>query len=140
LVDYLQGVFQVSIRRGCDTLQFQKSAYLYKARENLDIAKADAAKSLGHVLCQCTFPPQIMLWSETCKAHVCPNFDCVRTEGKEPARPRAEGAPCPKCGAYEFRTDKVTNDTGHFAELGAFNRHMKCGECGHTERIMETGQ
>lgn len=32
LVDYVQGVFQVSIRRGCNTLGLQKSTYFYKAR------------------------------------------------------------------------------------------------------------
>jgi len=32
LVDYLQGVFQVSIRRGCETIGLQKSSYFYKAR------------------------------------------------------------------------------------------------------------
>lgn len=32
LVDYLQSVFQVSIRRSCATLCFQKSSYFYKAR------------------------------------------------------------------------------------------------------------
>lgn len=28
----MQGVYQVSIRRACDVLQFQKSTYFYKAR------------------------------------------------------------------------------------------------------------
>lgn len=32
LVDYLQGVFQVSIRRACNVLLFQKSSYFYKPR------------------------------------------------------------------------------------------------------------
>jgi len=32
LVDYLQGVFLVSIRRACDVLLFQKSSYFYKPR------------------------------------------------------------------------------------------------------------
>lgn len=32
LVDQMQGVYQVSIRRACDVLQFQKSTYFYKAR------------------------------------------------------------------------------------------------------------
>ena len=29
-------------------------------------------------LCDCTFPPQIMLWQEARKAHVCPNEACGR--------------------------------------------------------------
>jgi len=32
LVDQLQGIYQVSIRRDCDVLRFQKSSYFYKAR------------------------------------------------------------------------------------------------------------
>lgn len=32
LVDYLQGIFQVSIRRGCSVLGLQKSTNFYKAR------------------------------------------------------------------------------------------------------------
>ena len=32
LVDQLQGIYQVSIRRACDVLRFQKSSYFYKAR------------------------------------------------------------------------------------------------------------
>lgn len=32
LVDYLQSVFRVSIRRSCATLCFEKSSYFYKSR------------------------------------------------------------------------------------------------------------
>ena len=32
LVDQLQGIYQVSIRRACDVLRFQRSSYFYKAR------------------------------------------------------------------------------------------------------------
>ncbi|WP_051928343.1 IS3 family transposase [Palleronia rufa] len=32
MVDYVRGVFQVSIRRGCTVLGLQKSTYVYKAR------------------------------------------------------------------------------------------------------------
>jgi predicted nucleic-acid-binding Zn-ribbon protein len=46
---------------------------------------------------------------------------------------RAPGAACPKCGALEFRTDKVVPRSDHFGALGAVNRHQKCGACGHTE-------
>jgi len=46
---------------------------------------------------------------------------------------RAPGEACPKCGALEFRTDKVERNTGHFGQLGALDRHLKCGSCGHTE-------
>jgi hypothetical protein len=33
---------------------------LQQAEEQLDLAKAVAAKDLGYRLCRCTFPPQIM--------------------------------------------------------------------------------
>jgi hypothetical protein len=49
------------------------------------MARSDAklAKELGGKLCDCTFPPQIMLWKESQKAHVCPNPACgkVQTRG-----------------------------------------------------------
>jgi hypothetical protein len=49
------------------------------AAENT-LARSDAklARELGLKLCDCTFPPQIMLWKEAQKAHVCPNADCGR--------------------------------------------------------------
>ena len=34
---------------------------LDEAAENLAFAEAELAKALGYKLCQCTFPPQIML-------------------------------------------------------------------------------
>jgi len=44
------------------------------------MARSDArlAKDLGYPLCECTFPPQIMLWKEQQRAHVCPNPVCGR--------------------------------------------------------------
>ena len=39
---------------------------------------AELAQKLNYHLCQCTFPPQIMLWKERQNAHVCPNPDCGR--------------------------------------------------------------
>jgi predicted nucleic-acid-binding Zn-ribbon protein len=53
---------------------------------------------------------------------------------------RAPGEACPKCGALEFRTEKLTPTKGHFSALGAQDRHMKCGACGHTEVHMETAK
>ena len=44
------------------------------------LARSDAklARDLGMKLCDCTFPPQIMLWREAEKAHVCPRSQCGR--------------------------------------------------------------
>jgi hypothetical protein len=43
-----------------------------EAEEALKRSDAKLAKELGYKLCQCTFPPQIMLWQEPRQAHVCP--------------------------------------------------------------------
>lgn len=40
--------------------------------------EATLAKALGYHLCQCTWPPQIMLWKEADKAYACPNQECGR--------------------------------------------------------------
>jgi len=34
---------------------------------------AQLAKQMGVHLCDCTWPPQIMLWEEEMDAHICPN-------------------------------------------------------------------
>jgi hypothetical protein len=49
------------------------------ADKALRASEAELAKSFGYSLCQCTFPPQIMLWNEKDKANRCPNPEC----GKE---------------------------------------------------------
>jgi hypothetical protein len=48
------------------------------AEEALKRSDAKLAHDLGLKLCDCTFPPQIMLWKEPKKAHVCPNPACGR--------------------------------------------------------------
>jgi hypothetical protein len=50
------------------------------------LVRSDArlAKDLGYRMCQCTFPPQIMLWVETENAWVCRNVAC----GSKVARTR----------------------------------------------------
>ena len=42
------------------------------------LARSDAklAKDLGYKMCQCTFPPQVMLWREAEKAWICQNENC----------------------------------------------------------------
>jgi hypothetical protein len=50
------------------------------AAENaLKRADAALAQKLGFQLCQCTYPPQIMLWREQEKITKCPNPECGRT-------------------------------------------------------------
>jgi hypothetical protein len=48
------------------------------AEETLKRSDAKLARELGFKLCDCTFPPQIMLWKEAEKAHACPNLACGR--------------------------------------------------------------
>jgi hypothetical protein len=59
---------------------------IFAAEEKLKYANAKLAKDLGMKLCDCTNPPQVMLWKEARSAHVCPNSECGRTI----QRPRAE--------------------------------------------------
>ncbi len=51
------------------------------------LARSDAqlAKQLNMHLCDCPWPPKIMLWREREQAHVCPNPQC----GRRRERPRA---------------------------------------------------
>lgn len=46
------------------------------AEDMLNRSDAKLARDLGYRLCQCTFPPQIMLWREPDKAWVCRNEAC----------------------------------------------------------------
>ena len=55
------------------------------AEEALETSEGELAKALGFKLCQCTFPPQIMLWKEQQNAFACPNPDC----GRKIERPQA---------------------------------------------------
>lgn len=59
-----------------------------KAEAALRASEASAAKALGYNLCQCTFPPQIMLWRERESAYVCPNESCGKRIVKRTGAPR----------------------------------------------------
>jgi hypothetical protein len=48
------------------------------AEEALKRSDVKLARDLGLKLCDCTFPPQIMLWREAEKSHICPNPACGR--------------------------------------------------------------
>ncbi len=41
------------------------------AETALKASEAELAKALGYQLCQCTFPPQIMLWQQSQQLQVC---------------------------------------------------------------------
>ena len=57
-------------------------------------SKAEFAKALGYRLCQCTWPPQIMLWNKTERARICP--EC------------ADRFPPPRQQAVEEEDDWIT--------------------------------
>jgi hypothetical protein len=48
------------------------------AEDALKRSDAKLAREWGLKLCDCTFPPQIMLWKEAEKSHVCPHPACGR--------------------------------------------------------------
>jgi len=53
----------------------QKTAATKKIEEaenSLKIAETEAAKAMGHELCQCTFPSQIMLYDRSKNVDRCP--------------------------------------------------------------------
>src|SRR4051812_40633159 len=53
-------------------------AKIAAAEEALQKANVALAQSWEYKLCQCTFPPQIMLWREREKGHYCPRPECGR--------------------------------------------------------------
>jgi hypothetical protein len=65
------------IPKGAD--QARAIEQIGQAEDSLARSEAAAAKEFGYPLCQCTFPPQIMLWDEKAKASVCPRPECGHT-------------------------------------------------------------
>jgi len=53
-------------------------AKIKEAEDTLKRSDARLARELGLKLCDCTFPPNVMLWKEADKAHICPNKECGR--------------------------------------------------------------
>ena len=60
-------------------------AKLREAESYMKRADAKLAKELGLRLCDCEFPPNVMLWRETEKAHVCPHCQRRREKPDLPA-------------------------------------------------------
>jgi hypothetical protein len=62
------------------------------AEEIMRRSDAKLAKELGYNLCQCRFPPEIMLWRQQEDAWVCQNGDCgARKERNQPRPPMITG-------------------------------------------------
>jgi hypothetical protein len=51
---------------------------LEEAEHALELSNAKLAKELGYHLCQCQFPPKIMLWDNSLRAYICQNAGCRR--------------------------------------------------------------
>lgn len=80
-----------------------------------------------------------IIWKDVrTKADKVPGLE-KRIEALEERLQRAPGEACPKCGALEFRTVKAERNNSIFGQVGAIDRHLKCGACGHTEMHMESG-
>jgi hypothetical protein len=89
----------ISLFRTALRLMPKSAEKRHEIEEKIDAAEAllkrsDAtlAKTLGMRLCDCKFPPEIMLWREKEQAHVCPNPECGRRHIK------------PKVGTQKGRT------------------------------------
>jgi hypothetical protein len=98
------------------------------------LAASDAAlaKHLGYQLCQCSFPPKIMLWREREGAHVCPDASCGRKlhpERPMPRQPVPSARICPLCDSEM----KVIKERPHeqFAFAGKKTHDLKCEGCGN---------
>lgn len=53
-------------------------AKIAAAEDALQKANVELAKGWHYHLCQCTFPPQIMLWRERERGNFCPRPECGR--------------------------------------------------------------
>jgi hypothetical protein len=62
-----------------------------QATEALARSDAALAKQLGYTLCQCTFPPQIMLWDKATRKSVCPK--CNDRSPQDPPMRSGGGGP-----------------------------------------------
>jgi hypothetical protein len=54
------------------------------ASEAMKRSDAALAQKLGYNLCQCQFPPSIMLWREKQSAFVCRNAECGKIQVVKP--------------------------------------------------------
>ncbi|MDQ6701919.1 MAG: hypothetical protein M3Z96_01830 [Pseudomonadota bacterium] len=83
-LDIFKGI-RAEIPKGPKADEAQRQ--IEKAEQALRVSEVELAKALGYNLCQCTFPPSVMLWSEKEQAHLCPNPNCRRRiERPKPVR------------------------------------------------------
>ena len=75
--------FRQEMPQGTKADEAQKQ--IAKAEEALEATKAKLAQSLGFTLCQCTFPPQIMLSKGYHETHGMELFVCPSCGKQEPS-------------------------------------------------------
>lgn len=76
-VELLKSAYEV-LPKGDKRDEVEKKVKM--AEDILKRSDAKLAKELGYTLCECTFPPQIMLWKQQQSAYVCPNPECGRAD------------------------------------------------------------
>ena len=69
-LEIIKGIW-AELPKGHDAEKAQRQ--IEELKSALAITKAKFAKGLGFRLCQCEFPPQIMLLNATERKHVCPS-------------------------------------------------------------------
>jgi hypothetical protein len=83
-LDIFKGI-RAEIPKGPKADEAQRQ--IERAEQALKVSEVELAKAFGYNLCQCTFPPSVMLWSEKQQAHLCPNPNCrCRIERPKPVR------------------------------------------------------
>jgi hypothetical protein len=105
---------------------------LSAAQEALNRSDARLAKELGLHLCDCTFPPQIMLWRENEHSHICPRRECGRKiespdAPKNATKVHVTGVKCAYCGGDTTLIQEREHD--HFSFAGWKNHVLKCTSC-----------
>ena len=89
-LDIYRGL-RAELPKGTSTARFDEQ--IVRAEAALKSSEAAAAKALGYHLCQCTFPPKIMLWKEATKSHNCPNPQCGKIDRWPEVKTRPPGGP-----------------------------------------------
>jgi hypothetical protein len=68
-LDIIKGI-RSELPKGPAADKFEQQ--IEQAESALKISEAELAKNLGFKLCQCRFPPPIMLWNAAERSNICP--------------------------------------------------------------------
>jgi hypothetical protein len=90
-------------------------AKLQQAEESMKRADALLAKELGLKLCDCEFPPHVMLWQDSINSHVCPNRRISNTARVDnPSSTLMAGITLRQSYRYEFSASLLTGWSNTF--------------------------